>query len=255
LLNTIQSKIRNIVYDDTVNALYECLESNSRDSYFEYDLSSEKVQNLLQIIFELKLHVPIMEMFWPRRLSSGESCYLRMFSRLYDSILNEKKFDSINNLEALFIIDEVDLYLHPEWQRCWLWKFIHGMKLMEKVSKVNLNLHLVLATHSPFMLTDFSSESIVRLAREEDLLTKAQNSESNTLAANIFDFLEGDFFLDSSIGEHVRKKIKELVDEIDQTNKTKEPLSDYSKMIINNIGDPIIKTLLVNRKGLQYDID
>ena len=71
----------------------------------------------------------------------------------------------------------------------------------------------------------------------------------------MFDFLEGDFFLDSSIGEHIRKKIKDIVDEIDRTNKAKLPLSDYSKMIINNIGDPIIKTLLVNRKGLQYDND
>lgn len=255
LLNEIQSNIRNIVYDDTVNDLYECLENHSMGSYFEFDLSSEKLQKLLRIIFELKLHVPIMEMTWPRRLSSGESCYLRMFSRLYDSILNEKKFNSINNLEALFIIDEVDLYLHPEWQRSWLSKFIKGIKLIQNVTNVNLNLHLVLATHSPFMLTDFSSESIVRLAREEDLSTKAQNSESNTLAANIFDFLEGDFFLNSSIGEHIRRKIKDLVEEIDRTNKTKEPLGEYSKMIINNIGDPIIKTLLINRKGLQYDND
>ena len=255
LLHTIQLRLKNIVSDDTINTLYECLKNNAKNSYFEFDLPSQNVQKLLQIIFELKLHVPIMEMTWPRQLSSGESCYLRMFSRLYDSILNEKKFNSINNLDALFVIDEVDLYLHPEWQRRWLSKFIQGIKLIQDVADVNLNLHLVLATHSPFMLTDFSSESIVRLAREEDLSTKAQNSESNTLAANIFDFLEGDFFLDSSIGEHIRKKIKDLVDEIDQTNKTKEPLGEYSKMIINNIGDPIIKTLLINRKGLQYDND
>ena len=255
LLNTIQLNLKNIISDDTQKGLYECLKDNYVGRYFEFDLPSEKVRTLLKIIFGLKLHVPFMEMGWNRRLSSGESCYLRMFSRFYDSILNEKKFRSINSLEALFVVDEVDLYLHPDWQRCWLSKFIQGIKLIQDVVDVDLNLHLVLATHSPFMLTDFSSESIVRLVREEDLSTKAQNSESNTLAANIFDFLEGDFFLDSSIGEHIRKKITKLVEEIDQTNKSNEPLSEYSKMIINNIGDPIIKTLLINRKGMQNDND
>lgn len=255
LLNTIQSQLKIIISNDTKSRLYECLKDNCAGEYFKFDLPSEKVQNLLKIIFELKLHVPFMDMRWNQRLSSGESCYLRMFSRFYDSILNEKKYRNIDCLEALFVIDEVDLYLHPDWQRCWLSKFIQGIKLIQEDVDVNLNLHLILATHSPFMLTDFSSESIARLSREDDLSTKAQNSESSTLAANIFDFLEGDFFLDSSIGEHIRQKIKDLVDEIDRTNKAKLPLSDYSRMIINNIGDPIIKTLLINRKGLQYDND
>lgn len=253
LLNKIQSQLKISNFGNIENELYECLKNNCKENYFEYSLPSDKANKLLETIFNLKLHIPFMQMGWNRRLSSGESCYLRMFSRLYDSILNEKRFRSINSLEALFVADEVDLYLHPDWQRCWLSKFIQGIKLIQDDIGVNLNLHLVLATHSPFMLTDFSSESIVKLSREEDLSTKVQCSKSRTLAANIFDFLEDDFFLDSSIGEHIRQKIKELVDEIDRTNKTKEPLSDYSKKIINNIGDPIIKTLLINRKGLKND--
>lgn len=255
LLDDIQLQLSIHIPSDVEDNLFDCLVHNCEGNSFEFNLPSRNAEKLLEIIFELNLHVPFMEMKWDRLLSSGESCYLRLFSRLYDSILREKRYHQIRSLQAVFVIDEVDLYLHPEWQRCWLANFIQGIKLIQDVAAVNLNLHLVLATHSPFMLTDFSSESIARLSREEDFLTKAQNSESSTLAANIFDFLEGDFFLDSSIGEHVRKKIKDLVDEIDRTNKAKLPLSDYSKMIINNIGDPIIKTLLVNRKGLQYDND
>lgn len=249
LLKKIWTYSRNIISQEDEYALYECLKDNCFDNRFEFNLRSENVKKLLNIIFNLKLHVPFMNMRWNRLLSSGESCYLRMFARLYDVILNNKKYYSVESLDALFVVDEVDLYLHPEWQRLWLTKFIKGCEFIQQNANISLNFHLILATHSPFMLTDFFSESVVRLSRECDLLTRVQNSESGTLAANILDILEGDFFLDSSIGEFIRQKIKTLVGEIDDANKNKMQLSKISLELIKNIGDPIIKTLLENRGG------
>lgn len=96
------------------------------------------------------------------------------------------------------IFDEVELYYHPEMQR----QFIHY--LMEALACVELKhlrgINIILATHSPFILSDIPLSNILRLG-------SGKMTDDETYGANIIDILGSSFFLDYTIGEEVRLKL------------------------------------------------
>ena len=102
------------------------------------------------------------------------------------------------------ILDEIELYFHPEMQR----KFL--FLLMQSIRCVNFRhikgMNLLFVTHSPFVLSDIPSDNVLALGRSEE------NTEPiRTFGANIMEMLCDTFFMDSSLGESVRQQIGRLV--------------------------------------------
>ena len=60
--------------------------------------------------------------------------------------------------EAIVLIDEVDLHLHPSWQQ----------RILDDLTRTFPNAQLIVSTHSPQVLTTAKPEHIVELCREED---------------------------------------------------------------------------------------
>lgn len=56
-------------------------------------------------------------------------------------------------MEGVVLVDEIDLYLHPEWQ----------VRLVTALRKVFPRMQFIVTTHSPAMLAAFQPEEIVRL--------------------------------------------------------------------------------------------
>ena len=191
-----------------------------------------------------------------RPLSSGEDQFLRFYSRLYTALKNvsiEKPIDSIH-----LFIDEGELYLHPEWQRKWLDVFIKLMQNIEKtmwhqydtnnnpehpankhipvmLASRPLQIQLFLATHSPFMLTDFKGGNIIKLQREKDEngnrfgKVVCVNEKINSFAGNIYDILKEGFFLEGTLGYRTEQKLKDLIKDIETGEK-------YSETLVNQNG-------------------
>lgn len=76
-------------------------------------------------------------------------------------------------LQGLVLIDEIDLHLHPTWQR----------RCIPILKKIFPNVQFVVTTHSPLVLTGFEQHEIVRL-RLEDGLVVQQQLEFETAALN-----------------------------------------------------------------------
>lgn len=137
------------------------------------------------------------------RLSSGEKTILSYFFNIFGKIhdLRDKKYyliDKYKKLYFIILIDEVELHLHPEWQR----KFISGInKFFNLMSDVKLQ--FIIATHSPIILSDILKKNTIYLSGD----TKTNN---NTFGGNIFDIYKNNFFLDDTIGEFSKKFIEEL---------------------------------------------
>lgn len=141
---------------------------------------------------------------------------------------------------ANVIFDEVELYYHPEMQR----QFIHY--LIESIASVKFKhlrgINIILATHSPFILSDIPLSNILRLGAGDI-------KDEETYGANIIDILGSSFFLDYTIGEEVRLKIlhianlyhaKENHQALEEFGKLK---SEYAK-VISLIGDEYLKSSL-----------
>lgn len=253
-LDVICSQIKdyvNFLYREEFEEVFYLLLRNHQkihlgDLYFEFEVAQEKnlIKSLLQALEDYGSLTLIMEYRWNRPMSSGESCYLRLFSRLYDEILELKKFDKIedNKIHAPILIDEVDLYLHPDWQCKWFYRFIKGLEIMQAKTGVELKLQLIMTTHSPFMLADFISDNIVRIARDHGhTFNKSERSDSdNFMVGNIYDILKDGFFLDGTMGLFIEKKLKKIL-------AHPSTLSNQDKFVIDHIGDALIRSLILNK--------
>ncbi|HEW98740.1 MAG: hypothetical protein DRR00_00190 [Candidatus Parabeggiatoa sp. nov. 3] len=86
--------------------------------------------------------------------------------------------------EAIILIDEVDLHLHPKWQQHIL------VNLMETFP----NAQFIVTTHSAPVLTTIKPEHIISLEREDDVIaeqpTSSYGAESGRLLSEIMDVNE-----------------------------------------------------------------
>ena len=75
--------------------------------------------------------------------------------------------------EAVVLIDEVDLHLHPSWQQ----------RILDDLTRTFPNTQFIVSTHSPQVLTTVRPEHIVELVREEDGRVVAGSAASATYGA------------------------------------------------------------------------
>ena len=115
---------------------------------------------------------------------------------------NKKTYKIVN-----IILDEIELYFHPEFQR----NFIsHLIKRLSELGTVKIKtFNILFATHSPFILSDIPNQNILRL---KEGIPIADIKQNKTFAANIHDLLANDFFLENGfMGEYAKQKIEETI--------------------------------------------
>ena len=140
---------------------------------------------------------PHMEMDPPRFMVSvatgrnGEKLALDQLSGGYRAVLalaadlawrmaqGNPHLDDPLESEAIVLIDEVDLHLHPSWQQ----------RILNDLSRTFPNAQFVVSTHSPQVLTTVGPEHIVELYRGEDGRVAAGSPASATYGAEAGDVL------------------------------------------------------------------
>src|SRR5437868_568095 len=71
------------------------------------------------------------------------------------------------------------------------------------------NLNILFSTHSPFILSDIPSQSILKLKKGK---TIPYDKQTQTFGANIHELLANEFFLSNGfMGQHAKKKIEEAI--------------------------------------------
>lgn len=204
-----------------------------------------------------------------RPMSSGENQFVRFYARLYGVLKDVNIHKPVG--QVYLFIDEADLYMHPEWQRKWLDVFLELLDNIEQVMwkqfdynnrddkppeqriaimspAEKLKIQLFVATHSPFMLTDLLKENVLMLKRVGLGKVICEKEEHNYfMAGNIYDILKSGFFLNGTMGDFIDKKIKKMLSKFKDNANAK--LDSSEEILINNIGDPIMKSLIRRRIG------
>lgn len=138
------------------------------------------------------------------------------------------------------IFDEVELYYHPEMQRQFIY---YLMQSLTSVTFAHLKgINIILATHSPFILSDIPLSNIMRLGEGE-------MTDSETFGANIIDILGNSFFLEATIGEAVKKVIEEIALIYQQkwnpyAQQMYKSSRGYYKQVVTKLGDPYLKDMM-----------
>lgn len=178
----------------------------------DYDLSDEDdkaiIENFLGFITSdndnkwTKTIFSVLEFKW-KGLSSGELALLNLFGRL-NSVENQLE----NNI--IVLIDEVDLGMHPEWQRKWI-KYVLPI-IGDMLKKENRSVHVILTTHSPIILSDILTKDVIYLSNNTSKnKSKLVKKDFKTFGQNIYSLFKNSFFLEAAKGGFSHEVIKDLL--------------------------------------------
>lgn len=136
-------------------------------------------------------------------LSVGETCFIALIGDIARrlSIANPRKRNPLEG-EGVILIDEIDLHLHPAWQR----------RAVTNITKVFPNVQFVVTTHSPQILSEVAPESIRLLYQEDNLIKFTIPKQS--IGLNSVEILR-ELMDDPGINSTVPKRIAEIATKID----------------------------------------
>ena len=178
-----------------------------------------------------------LEFKW-HNLSNGEESFLYQFARFfyiknYPRFLHGEKIEDKENL--IILLDEGEMTLHPQWQKQYVAYWIDFLK-------TNFNehiCHLVVTSHSPFILSDIPKKNVIFLEKGKQVYPNIE-----TFGANIHTLLSHGFFMKEGLmGEFAKNKINEVIDYL---NGKASPIKDddEAQRYIRIIGEPILKRQL-----------
>lgn len=192
-------------------------------------------------------------------LSSGERQQVYSISSLlyHLSNINSVWFDT-NGQRVVYdhlnvILEEIELYFHPELQRTYLKRLFDGIKQVDIPNIKSLNICFV--THSPFVLSDIPARNILALKKDTRDTEKISLS---TFGANIHEMLKNSFFLkNGSIGDYASWVITQIIESLQNVADKKEIINTdvelHNKIML--IDEPIIRNVLLREYHKFYPLN
>ena len=206
--------------------------------------------------------------FYPK-MSDGQYQFTYIFNTIYSQI---------NQDSIMLCIDEGENYLHPNWQKKYI-NYLHGFL---KDNFPNKKIHLILTSHSPFLLSDLPKENVIFLDKVNDktkekypnlnidrldngnCIDVTKEIKINPFGANIHTLLSHGFFMqDGLMGEFAKGKIEEIKRFYERVKKLEKRIQSKSKTktLMNKlfekrkerfgnvqkiIGEPFLQTIIGN---------
>lgn len=223
-----------------------------------------KVEVIPEIISENEesapLHLSIND------FSSGEKQRINSLSSIVYHLINLNSVEEngvyTNYPYINIILDEIEMYYHPEWQRTYI---ADMLGYLSKINPDNIchieGINIIFVTHSPFILSDIPHTHIIRMCEGKAKDIKEKN-DTRTFGANIHDLLKNDFFMveNGFMGEYAKEKIREVIAYLDDRTQVTPPDFNISEFI-DLIGEPLIRNSLrdiyfkIDPSYLQAEID
>lgn len=200
-------------------------------------------------------------------MSTGERQFIYSTATIIYHLLNLKSVpsqrDRIHYRNVLIVLDEAELSYHPEYQRIYIKKLL-DLILRLKLTRA-LKIHILLTTHSPFMLSDIPSCNILYLQNGNDVGRHMQSP----FCSNISDILAQNFFLSENgfVGEFAKSKVLNAFEAMQKSHLRRvrdEWTPESIRKLIESIGDRIIqqrlyeeylKSELIEMKDIEDEIE
>lgn len=282
--NFIHPPIKSILDDLKDQLIYfwiiskkEKIKPANNRTIFSYEINLGDWEKLESFLENMPLSV-IEEFFnvsYGKKLSRGEENLLILLSRLFEKLGEHRSNKENNSKEYIFYIDEGEDGFHPEWQRRYISTLI---EILDVVLEKNEKVQIFITSHSPFIVSDLPSDNVIFLdifnKDDREVLNDTQKinnckvigseKKGKTFASNIHTLLKNGFFLESTIGEFAKNKIKNIINEISILSEKKE-IEEEKKRELENvielIGEPIIRlklkeklTTVINEKENEVDL-
>ncbi|BAU55649.1 AAA family ATPase [Mucilaginibacter gotjawali] len=202
---------------------------------------------LLAPIADTDKILPDEELIEFRTLSSGEKQMVYSISSVLYHLINldsVRKKDESSKAKYKFvniILEEVELYFHPEMQRCFIRNLLDSIRNVRLKTIKGINICFV--THSPFILSDIPDANVMFL-KVIDQVSIQVNREEKTFGANIHDLLADGFFMENGFcGAYAVRKITETINFLEY-HQTQKELRDDDRLRESAVDKALPQVLL-----------
>ncbi|WP_102979367.1 AAA family ATPase [Chryseobacterium scophthalmum] len=200
---------------------------------------------------------PFLNFRW-RNISSGERALLNLYSR-FNSLADSDILGGKLNRHLIILIDEGDLYLHPQWQK----SFVKILLDFLPTIFTDKTIQLIFTTNSPIPASDLLSYNTIFLERYSDssgnistMVKDSLNEQKETFAANIHTLLSDSFFVDNGlIGDFASLKINIIIEQLSKRMELTFDERENMRKLIHQIGEPIIKNKLMQMYNDRFNLD
>lgn len=200
-------------------------------------------------------------------LSSGEKQFIYSVTGIIYQLINIDSValtfsdDLAYYKDVDIILEEIELYFHPDLQRRLVKTLLNSINQCQFRSVKNI--HILLVTHSPFVLSDIPARNILALQKDG---TPLKSSEIKSFGANIHDILKHPFFLkDGAVGEHAKyvlNNIARWLEVLRYYSKKGKNINEKAlnnlhrlKLLISIVDEPILKKVLMDEFNHYVPVD
>lgn len=198
-------------------ATYPMLLANERERKESLDVFLDTIQKACPFITKIAINydqlwlkvsfevdentgMPLQESIWMPidRHSDGVATFVEMVAELAFRCIvlnNELGIRAVQNSRGIVLIDELDIHLHPNWQKI----IVHN--LQEAFPK----LQFVATTHSPFIVQSLKDEELINLEEEDDPTIGLANDPQNY---SLEEVAEGEMGVDGKRSEEFQRMMK-----------------------------------------------
>lgn len=175
------------------------------------------------------------------RMSSGERQLIYQMSTIVYHLHNLASVNkpSIRYSNINIILDEIEICYHPDFQR----RFIKSLLDILKGQELNksFGVHILITTHSPFVLSDVMSQQILYIQNGHQLKGEELTDIKTPFAANVNEILKQSFFMEEGfVGSFAAEKVNSLLDYLTDAQNAKQWTEDETDQLISAIGDPLV---------------
>ncbi|WP_132531488.1 hypothetical protein [Pedobacter psychrotolerans] len=144
------------------------------------------------------------------------------------------------------ILDEIELYYHPDMQRTYVHDLLDTLRKthLPEIDSINFNF----ITHSPFILSDIPKNNVLYLQLDENRESLPAGIEQESFGANIYDLLANSFYFEHGfIGQNAKLIIQRVIDSLQKDIEITNPFKEEDiNAIIKMIGEPFLKDKLLS---------
>ena len=245
-------------HNESINSFFKDnieIDNKNKDTVKKrYETYDEAFLEMPPSIFkwEVKLsHKRKRESLSLKGMSSGEKHMLQSASYLLYHIKNIEKI-TIDKYRTPYhhvniVMDEAELYYHPEFQRQLIANMVDMLAACHFNGNIIRSVNLMIATHSPFVLSDIPNSRTLYLKDGAP-----EKRVQQTFAANYHELLYNQFFINNTMGEVGIKAIQDLMEYYKaegtpnlEKNRRFDKRKAYFRFVVDMIGDNYLRNSLI----------
>lgn len=178
-------------------------------------------------------------------LSEGyKSTFIWLFDIMIRIIEQGGSLENAKDISGIILLDEIDLHLHPTWQRT----------ILHSIESLFPNIQFIVTTHSPFIVQSARKESLIALEMEKDTDNVVMVDKEYTSELSYASIVDEIFGIDFPFSHHVEQKVKQFR-EFQRTIRQNKPYDEkeFKKLVLDiaGKGDELHDIMYIEIKNLE----